>query len=38
VASVCQGAYNGTVGICCGDMTENWRHVVEQVYDEKDVV
>jgi hypothetical protein len=38
VTSIRQGANNGTVGICCYDMTKNWRHIVEQVYDEKDVV
>lgn len=38
MTSICQGADDGTVGIFCDDMTKNWRHVVEQVYDEKDVV
>jgi hypothetical protein len=38
VASVCQGTYNGAVGICCDSMAKNRRHVVKEVYDEKEVI
>jgi hypothetical protein len=38
VAALCQSTDDDAVGICCDNMTENRRHVVEQVYDNTEVI